>query len=429
MSPSVTKLLDLIETGAVSAQNAPEAIRQAGGASLCVLEAVRTLAGGGGASSFGELSGEPEDNEALSGALEERAGLTENTFTGAQVVEMNALGTTMTPGVSLVNTTAAVSGTQQASPALMFAGSGWKTQSGGSAQSLEMQLCLQPIQGVSKPEAKLCITRKVGGDAPATIAAMHPSLYGDCILDLAPALSYGGRIVGSGAGMWFGRADCLEVTQAGADCFIGNYNGTGICLCPEGFLAWADTSNGGNNLHVSRDTLLYRAAPGAIQMGASAATPPPQLFKGPDGTGPATVGGDLRLAPGRSTGSATPARVVLQGTSGEASSGIAQTLVDVLTVRGHDNIMLGAAHEEPVCLQSWSGALPGITLGASGDKLGFFGGAPVSQPVVTDIVGGHTAGAGAAVTVDSTFTGNVGTGAYTIGDIVFALKSLGLIAT
>jgi len=69
MSPSVTKLLDLIETGAVSAQNASEAIRQAGGTSLCLLEAVRALGagdGGGGSVSltpgiaYVEASGDDE---------------------------------------------------------------------------------------------------------------------------------------------------------------------------------------------------------------------------------------------------------------------------------------------------------------------------------------------------------------------------------
>ena len=42
-------------------------------------------------------------------------------------------------------------------------------------------------------------------------------------------------------------------------------------------------------------------------------------------------------------------------------------------------------------------------------------------------VAGFTAGSGAATKVDSTYTGNIGASAYTVGDIVAALKQLGAI--
>ena len=60
--------------------------------------------------------------------------------------------------------------------------------------------------------------------------------------------------------------------------------------------------------------------------------------------------------------------------------------------------------------------------------VGFFGVGPVTQPTAAAETTGYTAGTSTAVTIDGTFTGGVGTTAYTIGDIVAALKTLGVIA-
>jgi len=62
-------------------------------------------------------------------------------------------------------------------------------------------------------------------------------------------------------------------------------------------------------------------------------------------------------------------------------------------------------------------------------KLGFFNATPVAQQSGTGETTGFTAGAGTAVKDDSTFTGNVGSTAYRISDIVKALKNLGLLAS
>lgn len=71
----------------------------------------------------------------------------------------------------------------------------------------------------------------------------------------------------------------------------------------------------------------------------------------------------------------------------------------------------------------------GIKIGtATNQKLGFFNKAPVAQQATTGTTTGFTAGAGTASKSDSTYTGNTGTAAYTVGDIVLALKNLGLLA-
>ena len=65
---------------------------------------------------------------------------------------------------------------------------------------------------------------------------------------------------------------------------------------------------------------------------------------------------------------------------------------------------------------------------AATSEVGFYGATAVVQPATTGTVTGFTAGSGTAAKDDSTFTGNTGSAAYTVGDIVKALKDLGLLA-
>lgn len=67
-------------------------------------------------------------------------------------------------------------------------------------------------------------------------------------------------------------------------------------------------------------------------------------------------------------------------------------------------------------------------LNHDGTTVGLYAATPVVQATAGGVVAGFTAGSGAAVLVDSTFTGNSGTEAYTISDIVVALKNLGPLA-
>lgn len=64
----------------------------------------------------------------------------------------------------------------------------------------------------------------------------------------------------------------------------------------------------------------------------------------------------------------------------------------------------------------------------TGEKIGFWGATPIVQPSSTGQLVGFTAGGGTTATDESTYTGGVGSTAYTVGDIVRHLKNIGLIA-
>jgi hypothetical protein len=75
------------------------------------------------------------------------------------------------------------------------------------------------------------------------------------------------------------------------------------------------------------------------------------------------------------------------------------------------------------------GTSTGTKIGtATGQKIGFFNATPVIQPATTGTTTGTSGGSGNALHANATITGNVGSTAYTVGDIVKALKTLGLLA-
>jgi len=72
----------------------------------------------------------------------------------------------------------------------------------------------------------------------------------------------------------------------------------------------------------------------------------------------------------------------------------------------------------------------GLKIGTSTTKpIAFFNSTPIAQPSSSGENTGHSAVGGTNVDHQDTFTGNVGTKAYTINDIVKHLKNLGLIAS
>lgn len=69
----------------------------------------------------------------------------------------------------------------------------------------------------------------------------------------------------------------------------------------------------------------------------------------------------------------------------------------------------------------------GTAISPNGGPVSFYGVTPVTQPTAAGNTTTSAAGSTTAVYVNTTFTGGSGSTAYTVGDVVAALKALGLI--
>ena len=110
----------------------------------------------------------------------------------------------------------------------------------------------------------------------------------------------------------------------------------------------------------------------------------------------------------------------------DANAGAARTTLGVGTGDSPTFAGLTIADTGNIVLATGTGTKIGT---ATGQKLGFYNATPVAQHSSTGETAGATGSSGTTVHVTATFTGNVGSTAYTISDIVKALKNLGLLAS
>jgi hypothetical protein len=126
-------------------------------------------------------------------------------------------------------------------------------------------------------------------------------------------------------------------------------------------------------------------------------------------------------------------RVALYSNQIQFLSGSGQGIMGTEAIAG--GLLTGTAVGD-IVLQSTTtakalhlGGTTKIVTATRANTLGFFATTPVAQQATTGTTTGFTAATGTAVLSGSTFTGNTGSTAYTIGDIVRALKNYGLMAS
>lgn len=114
------------------------------------------------------------------------------------------------------------------------------------------------------------------------------------------------------------------------------------------------------------------------------------------------------------TGGALTCGAVTCGSITGTTAQLTDVDVEELTIADGENIVIGST--------------TGTEIGDASSKIGFYGATPVVQHSTTGEAAGMTLNSGDDIHETSTFTGNVGSKAYTIGDIVKALKNVGILA-
>ena len=151
--------------------------------------------------------------------------LTGNAFTGANTLTLNALGTTPTPALSLINTTAAAAGSQQVSPSVIWSGRGWKTNATAGSQTVEFRSHLLPVQGAANPTADLVFQSSINGGAFTESFRVYSqgSLYAAALTSNAGTCSFqvgGGGALYASSSIYASSGNIGTLSDSGA-LFIG----------------------------------------------------------------------------------------------------------------------------------------------------------------------------------------------------------------
>jgi hypothetical protein len=96
-----------------------------------------------------------------------------NTWLATQTYQDNSLGASTAAFISLINNTAASSGTTQVSPSLVMQGQGWKTNATAGSQSVAFQQYVLPVLGAAAPTGQWLLQQSIAGGAFASVLTVN----------------------------------------------------------------------------------------------------------------------------------------------------------------------------------------------------------------------------------------------------------------
>lgn len=91
-----------------------------------------------------------------------------NSFTAVITDLLTGLGTTVTDGLVVSNTTPAAAGSQQVSPSIHWTGQGWKTTAVAASQAVEFEAHILPVQGAAAPTGNWLLRSRINGGVYST---------------------------------------------------------------------------------------------------------------------------------------------------------------------------------------------------------------------------------------------------------------------
>lgn len=254
-----------------------------------------------------------------------------NTFTALQTVNLTALGTTPSSGVTLTNTTAAAAGAQQVSPSLTWTGQGWKTNAPAASQTINWRSYVLPVQNVNNPPTSVWKLDFDNGTGSYTQGLTYTP-GGSPSLTLGGTGAAGTVSIGvdyNGTNLSF-SSNTLALSAGGSQVFrfadqyatnpgitAGSDNGSYQIAISTAATTTARTN--ANSVGFMRD------AAGVIQWGFDASTPTPQTLKAHDGSGTNIDGASLTLSGGTSTGTGDDGDLILRSTMTGSSGSTANS--------------------------------------------------------------------------------------------------------